>query len=147
MCAPSLCRHRHELVGFGRSRILLKASRFFMPINLNWSAAILCYLPFVSGLLVFVIPPSLQTGSTKKALVLGALFGLITYAAYALTNMATVKDWPWVVTVADLVWGCLLATAVSYIGFLAGSWLRRTASAPTKSLATRRIYECCWTEG
>ncbi len=119
-----------------------------MPINLNWSAAILCYLPFVSGLLVFVIPPSLQTGSTKKALVLGALFGLITYPAYALTNMATVKDWQWVMTVvADLVWGCLLATAVSYIGFLAGSWLRRIASAPTKSLATRRIDECCWTEG
>jgi len=105
---------------------------FFMRINLNWSAATLCYLP---------------TDSTKKALVLGALFGLIAYAAYALTNMATVKDWPWVVTVADLAWGCLLATAVSYIGFLAGIWLRTTASAPTKSLATRRIYECCWTEG
>ena len=118
-----------------------------MRINPNWSAAILCYLPFVSGLLVFVIGPSLQTGSTKKVLVLGALFGLITYPADALTNMATVKDWPWVVTVADLVWGCLLATAVSYIGSLAGNWLRRTASAPTKSLATRRIYECCWTEG
>ena len=76
------------------------------------------------GLLVFVIVPSLETGSTKKVLILGGLFGLITYATYDLTNLATVKDWPWVVTVVDLLWGCILATSVSYIGFLAGKWLR-----------------------
>lgn len=97
---------------------------FLMRSNPNWTAAILFYLLFVFGLLVFVIVPSLETGSTKKVLVLGALFGLITYATYDLTNLATVKNWPWVVTVVDLLWGCILATAVSYIGFLAGKWLR-----------------------
>jgi len=97
---------------------------FLMRSNPNWSAAVLFYLLFVVGLLVFVIVPSLETGSTKKVLVLGALFGLITYATYDLTNHATVKDWPWVVTVVDLLWGCILATSVSYMGFVAGKWLR-----------------------
>lgn len=97
---------------------------FIMRSHPNWSAAVLFYLLFVFGLLVFVIVPSLETGSTKKVLVLGALFGLITYATYDLTNLATVKDWPWVVTVVDLLWGCILASSVSFIGFLAGKWLR-----------------------
>jgi len=60
----------------------------------------------------------------KKVLILGALFGLITYATYDLTNLATVKDWPWIVTAVDLAWGGVLATSVSYLGFLAGKWLQ-----------------------
>lgn len=97
---------------------------FLMRSSLNWPVAVAFYLLFVFGLLVFVIVPSLETGSTKKALLLGALFGLITYATYDLTNLATVKDWPWVVTVVDLFWGGILASSVSYLGFLAGKWLR-----------------------
>ena len=97
---------------------------FLLRADPNWSAAIVFYLLFVLGLLVFVVAPSLEAGSTRKVLVLGALFGLITYATYDLTNQATVKDWPWVVTVVDLLWGGILATLVSYLGFLAGKWLQ-----------------------
>ena len=82
------------------------------------------YLLFVLGLLVFVVVPSLTAGSTKKVLILGALFGLITYATYDLTNLATVKDWPLSVTAVDMLWGGVLATSVSYLGFLAGKWLQ-----------------------
>ncbi len=96
---------------------------FLLRTPPNWTAAIVFYLLFVAGLLVFVVVPGLQAGSTKKVLILGALFGLITYATYDLTNHATVKDWPWIVTVVDLLWGGVLATVVSYLGFLAGRWL------------------------
>jgi uncharacterized membrane protein len=48
-----------------------------------------------------------------RALLFGALFGLITYATYDLTNLATLKDWPLVVTVVDLIWGTVLAASVS----------------------------------
>ena len=41
-----------------------------------------------------------------------------------LTNLATVKDRPWIVTAVDMFWGGILATAVSYLGFLAGKWLQ-----------------------
>lgn len=97
---------------------------FLLRANPNWSAAVLFYLLFVFGLLVFAVVPGLEAGSTKKALILGALFGLITYATYDLTNLATLKDWPWVVTVVDMLWGGILASAVSYLGFLAGKWLQ-----------------------
>lgn len=97
---------------------------FLLRPDPNWTAAIVFYLLFIAGLLIFVIVPSLQAGSMKKVLVLGALFGLVTYATYDLTNLATVRDWPLIVTIVDLLWGGALATAVSYLGFLAGKWLQ-----------------------
>ena len=49
---------------------------------------------------------------------------MVTYATYDLTNQATVKDWPWMVTVVDMAWGAVLATSVSCLGYLVGNWLR-----------------------
>jgi uncharacterized membrane protein len=46
---------------------------------------------------------------------LGALLGLFGYGTYDLTNQATLKEWPTVVTVVDLVWGALLTGVVSII--------------------------------
>ena len=57
-------------------------------------------------------------------LVKAALFGLITYATYDLTNLATVKDWPMIITIIDLVWGMMLTTVVSLAGFFIGGWLK-----------------------
>jgi uncharacterized membrane protein len=84
-----------------------------MKANVNWAAAILFYLLFIAGLVVFVVTPALDKGSWVRALLFGALFGLITYATYDLTNLATLKDWPLVVTVVDLIWGTVLAASVS----------------------------------
>ncbi|MCL4206200.1 MAG: DUF2177 family protein [Pirellulaceae bacterium] len=97
---------------------------FLLRSSPNWTAAIIFYLLFVLGILVFVVVPGLQAGSAKKVLLLGALFGVITYATYDLTNLATVKNWPLIVTVVDLAWGGILATSVGYLGFLAGKWLQ-----------------------
>ncbi|TWU13245.1 hypothetical protein CA54_20780 [Symmachiella macrocystis] len=97
---------------------------FMLKDNPNWPAAIVFYLLFVFGLLIFVIVPSLDASSTKKVLILGCLYGVITYATYDLTNLATVKNWPWIVTVVDMIWGGVLATSVSYLGYLAGKWLQ-----------------------
>ena len=52
-----------------------------------------------------------------------ALFGLICYATYDLTNLATVKSWPLIVTVVDMIWGTILSTAVGSVGYLVGRWL------------------------
>jgi uncharacterized membrane protein len=91
--------------------------------NVNWAAAILFYLLFIVGLLVFVIRPALVGGEPVKALFLGALLGLISYATYDLSNLATLKDWPLVVTIVDLVWGSVLGGAVSFISAVLGRWL------------------------
>jgi uncharacterized membrane protein len=91
---------------------------FLMRPDINWFAAIIFYLLFIAGLIVFVISPAVEKHSWVHALLFGALFGLITYATYDLTNLATLKDWPLLVTVVDLIWGTVLASAISVITYL-----------------------------
>jgi len=94
---------------------------FLMKTNVNWTAAIIFYLLFIVGLIIFVITPALEKNSWITALLLGALFGLITYATYDLTNLATIKDWPLIITIIDLIWGMVLAASVSVISFFIAS--------------------------
>ena len=94
---------------------------FLMKPDINWFAAIIFYLLFIIGLVTFVISPAIVRHSWVHALLLGALFGLITYATYDLTNLATLKDWPLLVTVVDLIWGTVLAAAISVITYIIAS--------------------------
>jgi len=96
---------------------------YLLKPNPNWFAAILFYLLFVAALVLFVVAPGLHHESWKRVLVHGAFFGLVTYATYDLTNLATIKDWPLIVTIVDLAWGMTVGTAVACVGFLAGRWL------------------------
>ena len=84
----------------------------------NWPAAILFYLVFLVGLVIFAIHPAFLAGSVTKALIPGALFGFFTYATYDLTNLATLKDWPLLVTIVDMAWGTVLGGAVSAVTVL-----------------------------
>jgi uncharacterized membrane protein len=94
-----------------------------MSPKVNWAAAILFYLLFIVGLLIFAIKPGLVGGEPLKALFFGALLGLISYATYDLTNLATLKGWPLIVTIVDLIWGSVLGGAVSFVSVLLGRWL------------------------
>jgi uncharacterized membrane protein len=93
---------------------------YLLSPNPNWAAAIIFYMLFVGGLLYFAVLPGVAAGSLRQALVAGALFGFFTYATYDLTNLATVKDWPWALSVVDMAWGTVLATAVAFVGFTVG---------------------------
>jgi uncharacterized membrane protein len=86
---------------------------FLMRSEINWAAALVFYLLFVLGLVLFVISPAIEKNSWVRALMYGALFGLVTYATYDLSNLATLKDWPLWVTLVDLAWGATLAASVS----------------------------------
>jgi len=97
---------------------------FLMAPDPNWLAAILFYLLFVVGVLVLAVLPGLEKNSLKTTLLRGALFGLVAYATYDLTNLATLKDWPLIVTVVDMIWGTVVSVVVSYAGYMAGKWLR-----------------------
>ncbi len=93
---------------------------FLMKTNINWSAAFIFYLIFVGGLVYFVIYPSLSQDNWTSALLAGVFFGIVTYATYDLTNLATVKNWPLVVTLVDILWGAVLSGTLSIIGFFYG---------------------------
>jgi len=97
----------------------------FLSPTVRWGAAILFYLIYIVGLLAFVVRPALLRGAPLEALFFGALFGLICYATYDLSNMATLKDWPLIVTVVDLVWGTVLGGSVSLLSTILGrAWLK-----------------------
>jgi uncharacterized membrane protein len=97
---------------------------FLMKPEVNWTAAIIFYLLFLVGLVVFVIEPAVEKKEWMMALGRGALFGLITYATYDLTNLATLKDWPFTVVWVDMMWGTVLAASVSVVTYaLAVRWL------------------------
>ena len=74
--------------------------------------AVAFYAIYLAGVVVFAVSPALASGRWLTALGLGALLGLMAYATYDLTNQATLKDWSWTVTIADLCWGAFV-TAVS----------------------------------
>jgi len=86
---------------------------YLMRNPVNWAAALVFYLLFVVGLLIFAIKPALDAQNPLRALLYGALFGFFTYATYDLTNLATVRDWPLIVSVADLSWGVVLCSIVA----------------------------------
>ncbi len=89
--------------------------------DVNWTAAILFYLLFIIGLVVFVITPAVEKNSWTHALLFGALFGLVCYATYDLTNLAVAKDWSLLVTIVDLAWGAVLAASVSVVTYFIAS--------------------------
>ena len=88
-----------------------------LKTDFNWVAAVSFYLLFIAGLVFFVIEPAVKSGNLTSALVIGALFGLMTYATYDLTNLATVRDWPVTVTLVDLVWGTTLSALVALASY------------------------------
>ena len=91
--------------------------------DVNWVAAIIFYLLFILGLVVFVIEPSVSSNSLGKVMLLGAFFGLVTYATYDLTNLATMKDFTLKITLIDLTWGTTLGFLTSTLAYLINDWL------------------------
>ncbi len=91
---------------------------FLLKSQASWLPAIIFYLIFILGLVVFVLMPAVEKDSFWRAITLGLLFGLVTYATYDLTNQALTKDWPVVVTIVDLLWGACLSAIVAGTTFL-----------------------------
>ncbi|MBC1424097.1 DUF2177 family protein [Listeria seeligeri] len=77
--------------------------------------AVIFYVIYVIGVTFFVLIPGTEKGSIGYVILAGALFGLICYATYDLTNLATLKDWPVAMTVIDLIWGTAVTTVTSVI--------------------------------
>lgn len=91
-------------------------------------AALVFYALYLVGVVFFAVRPEQMDERAWSAAGRGALFGLVAYATYDLTNQATLKDWPWHVTAIDLLWGTVLT------GSSAGAakrWLVRAQRLPT----------------
>ena len=67
------------------------------------------------------IVPALSAGKPATAALMGALFGLVAYATYDLTNQATLRNWPLALTLVDMTWGAVLSGLAAYVGYQVAS--------------------------
>jgi uncharacterized membrane protein len=100
-----------------------RLGHLFAP-TVNWTAAIVFYLLFIAGILIFAVAPAIEKGSLARAALFGGLFGFFAYATYDLTNLATLRDWPLSVTLVDLLWGVVLSGSVASLSYLIGRRLQ-----------------------
>lgn len=85
--------------------------------NPRWGAAVLFYLLYALGVLVFPLALGLRGGSMLQAVLYGALFGFLAYMTYDLTNLATIKAWTMPLALIDMGWGAVLTAAASAAGY------------------------------
>ena len=85
----------------------------------NMGAAVVFYSVYVIGIVFFAVVPALRTDSAAMALIYGALFGFFAYATYDMTNYATLRNWPLVVSLVDIAWGTCLTGSSALAGYLA----------------------------
>lgn len=79
--------------------------------------AVLFYALYIAGVLFFAVNPAIDKGSLSYAIVAGGFLGLLCYGTYDLTNLSTLKDWPVLVTVLDLIWGTTVTAITSGVTY------------------------------
>ena len=110
-------------LGFLGKPLYQKYLGHLMAKDVNWKAAIVFYLLFIVGILIFAVYPALKMDKVSYAIIYGALFGFFTYMTYELTNLAVIKDWAWQIVPIDIIWGVGLCTLVSLGSFYIGKWV------------------------
>lgn len=90
--------------------------------DVRMGPAIAFYLLYPLGVVFFAIAPALRDASVTTALLNGAMFGLMTYATYDLTNYATVRNWTLNLTIIDLTYGAALTAATALLGYWIARW-------------------------
>ena len=94
----------------------------YLTNNVIWSSALIFYVVFNIGLLVFVVLPSIEKNSYTTLVIYSLLYGLVTFATYDLTNLATIKDWPLIVSIVDMFYGMFVALASASAAFYANKY-------------------------
>lgn len=109
-----------------------------MATEIDWRAVAIFYPLYIGGLVFFAIAPTLRRGRPALAFLHGALFGFLAYATYDFTNQATLRDWPWLITAIDLLWGSVVSGVSSGIAaVLTARITARMTSRVTSRRATR----------
>ena len=112
--------------------LALTSSRLYRPLlgdlllpNFRAAPAVLFYLIYMAGIVFFAITPAVETGRWTSAFGHGAALGFVAYAAYDLTNQATLRSWSTTITVLDLCWGTALTAIAAALGFVIASAIAR----------------------
>jgi uncharacterized membrane protein len=112
------------MLSFYRQRLgaLLAPAPHLLPAGLF-------YALYALGVVVLAVRPVAPSGPSSgpwgRAALRGALFGLVAYGTYDLTNQATLPLWPTTLTLVDMGWGCVLTAWAATIGAIVAAWMRR----------------------
>jgi uncharacterized membrane protein len=87
--------------------------------EVRWGPALLFYFIYVVAIVVFAVLPAIEKQSLTRAIALGAFFGFAAYAAYDLTSLALIRDFPMKVAVVDMLWGAVITATAATAGYLA----------------------------
>ena len=109
--------YNHELGDLARRQGAALAPR--------WGAAVLVYLLIPGGIILFVRPLLGKNSTSLQAFGWGALFGLVLYGVYDLTNLSILEKWTVRMTLADISWGCVLSGTISVIMRFVDRWLSK----------------------
>ncbi len=119
-------------VGGDLTWLTLMGPRLYRPVlgsimadRPDWKAALAFYALYLTGISVFAIAPGLRAGRPLAALGWGALFGLVAYGVYDLTNQATLKVWATRLSLIDMAWGALITGVAALVGCLAAQAVRK----------------------
>lgn len=107
-------------LSFIAKNVYQKYMGHLMKPSPNWAVAVVFYLFFIAGLVLFAIYPAIRNNSWSYALVYGAMFGFFTYMTFDLTSLAVLKDWRWEIVIIDIAWGIVLSGSVSFFTYLIG---------------------------
>ena len=78
----------------------------------NWPAAFVVYVLLGTGIALFVIP---RASTVSSAAAFGAVFGLVVYGVYDFTNYATLRQWPFALTLVDVAWGTVASATAAMV--------------------------------
>jgi uncharacterized membrane protein len=81
----------------------------------NFGAAVVFYVIYIAGLVYFCVVPGVVEQSALRGLLNGAVFGIVAYATYDLTNLATLKGWSTTLVFVDVAWGAVASAAASAV--------------------------------
>jgi uncharacterized membrane protein len=85
----------------------------------RWAVAIGFYAAYCAGVVLFAVMPGLEASSILRSIVLGAALGALAYGTYDLTNLATLRGWPPLLSIVDIAWGTVLTATAAGLSHLA----------------------------
>jgi len=83
----------------------------------NVIPAVLFYVLFIFGLMIFVIVPAFNNTSLGQAMGMGVLFGMFTFGTYALVNLAVIRDWSVLIVLVDVIEGMFVTGVACTVAF------------------------------
>lgn len=85
----------------------------------RWGVALAFYAAYCAGVVLFAVMPGIAAGSVVRTMLLGAALGALAYGTYDMTNLATLRGWPPLLTVVDIAWGTVLTAIAAGLSHLA----------------------------